>query len=200
MQEFIRPFYYILDAEPDLFYPFHETVATKDPEKSLYANELKVGEDQSITFQKPLSTPVTASIATNWYLEKLPIFNRSLHPVGKGYRIGITHGYFLLGPFYIFGPLRNSENALLAGLESEIALIVILTIALNIYGIARFSNPKRNPSEFTYDEQTDSYIEYKNWFDCRGLESFRSCKKFALGFFIGALEGSLIAAYILFTI
>jgi photosystem I subunit 11 len=63
-----------------------------------------------------LSTPVTTSTATKLYLGNLPIYRKGLTPLLRGLEIGMAHGYFLIGPFYILGPLRNSENALLVGL------------------------------------------------------------------------------------
>ena len=47
---------------------------------------------------------------------------------------------FLIGPFYILGPLRNSENALLVGMFSALGLILILTLGLTIYGLASFQD------------------------------------------------------------
>ena len=63
-----------------------------------------------------LSTPVTTSTATKLYLGNLPIYRKGLSPLLRGLEIGMAHGYFLIGPFYILGPLRNSENALLVGI------------------------------------------------------------------------------------
>ena len=60
-----------------------------------------------------LSTPVTTSTATKLYLGNLPIYRKGLSPLLRGLEIGMAHGYFLIGPFYILGPLRNSENCLL---------------------------------------------------------------------------------------
>ena len=62
-----------------------------------------------------LSTPVTTSTATKLYLGNLPIYRKGLSPLLRGLEIGMAHGYFLIGPFFILGPLRNSENALLVG-------------------------------------------------------------------------------------
>ena len=121
-----------------------------------------------------LSTPVTTSTATKLYLGNLPIYRKGLSPLLRGLEIGMAHGYFLIGPFYILGPLRNSENALLVGLLSDIGLILILTIGLTIYGLASFQ-----------DNGT-----------LTGLESSKGWRKFTGGFFIGALGGSIVA-YIL---
>ena len=89
----------------------------------------------------------------------------------RGLEIGMAHGYFLIGPFYILGPLRNSENALLIGLLSDLGLIIILTLGLTIYGLASFQ-----------DGGT-----------AQGLESSKGWRKFTSGFFIGAFGGDIVA-------
>jgi len=86
----------------------------------------------------------------------------------------MAHGYFLIGPFYILGPLRNSENALLIGMFSALGLILILTLGLTTYGLASF--------------QDDGKLE--------GLESSKGWREFTSGFFIGAFGGDIVA-YIL---
>lgn len=122
-----------------------------------------------------LSTPVTTSTATKLYLGNLPIYRKGLTPLFRGLEIGMAHGYFLIGPFYILGPLRNSENALLIGLISAFGLIFILTIALTIYGLASF--PQNGTGE--------------------GLESAKGWRQFTGGFLIGALGGSSVAYMLL---
>lgn len=121
-----------------------------------------------------LSTPVTTSTATKLYLGNLPIYRKGLTPLLRGLEIGMAHGYFILGPFYILGPLRNSENALLIGLVSALGLILILTLALTIYGLASF--------------QDNGVGE--------GLESSNGWRKFTSGFSVGAFGGAVVA-YIL---
>ena len=121
-----------------------------------------------------LSTPVTTSTATKIYLGNLPIYRKGLTPLLRGLEIGMAHGYFLIGPFYILGPLRNSQNALLVGLFSALGLILILTLGLTIYGLASF--------------QDDGKVE--------GLESSKGWRDFTSGFFIGAFGGDVVA-YIL---
>ena len=122
-----------------------------------------------------LSTPVTTSTATKLYLGNLPIYRKGLTHRLRGLEIGMAHGYFLIGPFYILGPLRNSENALLVGLFAAMGLILILTLGLTIYGLASF--------------QDDGKIE--------GLESSKGWREFTSGFFIGALGGDVVAYFLL---
>ena len=121
-----------------------------------------------------LSTLVTTSTATKIYLGNLPIYRKGLSPLLRGLEIGMAHGYFLIGPFYILGPLRNSENALLIGMFSALGLVVILTLGLVTYGLASF--------------QDDGKLE--------GLESSKGWREFSSGFFIGAFGGDVVA-YIL---
>ena len=122
-----------------------------------------------------LSTPVTTSTATKIYLGNLPIYRKGLSPLLRGLEIGMAHGYFLIGPFYILGPLRNSENALLIGMFSALGLILILTFGLLTYGLASF--------------QDDGKLE--------GLESSKGWREFTSGFFIGAFGGDIVAYFLL---
>jgi hypothetical protein len=48
-----------------------------------------------------------------------------------------------MGPFVKLGPLRDSDIALFAGFLSTIGLIIILTLALTIYGVASFAKKNR---------------------------------------------------------
>ena len=121
-----------------------------------------------------LATPVTTSTVTKIYLGNLPLYRKGLSAFFRGLEIGMAHGYFLIGPFYILGPLRNSQNALLVGLFSALGLILILTLGLTIYGLASF--------------QDDGKVE--------GLESSKGWRDFTSGFFIGAFGGDVVA-YIL---
>ena len=121
-----------------------------------------------------LSTPVTTSTATKLYLGNLPIYRKGLSPLMRGLEIGMAHGYFLIGPFYILGPMRNTENALLIGFIAALGLIFILTIGLTTYGLASFQ------------DNGESNL----------LESSKGWRQFTSGFFIGAFGGDVVA-YIL---
>ena len=127
-----------------------------------------------------LSTPVTTSTATKLYLGNLPIYRKGLTPLLRGLEIGMAHGYFLIGPFYKLGPLRNSDVALLAGFMSAVGLIIILGLGLALYGTA------------TYQE--DHVIAGDI------LQTKAGWRKFTGGFFIGALGGALVAYLLLLQI
>ena len=85
-----------------------------------------------------LATPVSTSSFTKKFLNNLPAYRVGVSPILRGLEIGLTHGYFLVGPFYKLGPLRNSDVALLSGLFSSIGLIFIMTACLAIYGVVSF--------------------------------------------------------------
>jgi energy-converting hydrogenase Eha subunit C len=68
------------------------------------------------------------------------VYRTGLSPLYRGLEIGLTHGYFLVGPFYKLGSLRNLDVALLSGYFSAVGLIIILVACLTIYGIVSFEN------------------------------------------------------------
>lgn len=133
-----------------------------------YGNDPSVGH---------LSTPITNSMLTRTLLGNLPIYRSGLSSTLRGLEVGMAHGYFLIGPFYKLGPLRNSEVALLAGYLSAIGLIIILGLALALYGT----------TTYTEDDSTVGDV----------VESKAGWQRFTGGFFIGALGSSGFAFLLL---
>lgn len=131
------------------------------------ANFIKPYNDDP--FVGHLATPITSSAATRAILRNLPAYRFGLTPLLRGLEIGLAHGYFLIGPFATLGPLRNSDIALYAGFLSTIGLILILTLALTIYGSATFKSEKETNADSVNNLQTK-----KAW------EQFKG------GFFVGA--------------
>jgi len=86
-----------------------------------------------------LSTPITTSAATRAILGNLPAYRPGLSSTLRGLEVGMAHGYFLVGPFALLGPLRNSSVGLLAAFMSAAGLIIILSVGLAIYGNATFT-------------------------------------------------------------
>lgn len=121
-----------------------------------------------------LATPVSTSSFTRSLLSNLPAYRSGLSPLLRGLEIGMTHGYFLVGPFYKLGPLRSSDVALISGLFSSIGLIVIMTACLTIYGVVSFNN----------NDNPDSLQTTNGW------------KQFTSGWLVGAIGGASFA-YIL---
>ncbi|KAK9159428.1 hypothetical protein Syun_005769 [Stephania yunnanensis] len=85
-----------------------------------------------------LETPITSSPLIAWYLSNLPAYRTSVSPLLRGIEVGLAHGYLLVGPFVITGPLRNTPIAGAAGSLGAAGLVTILSICLSMYGIASF--------------------------------------------------------------
>ena len=133
-----------------------------------YGNDSSVGH---------LSTPVTDSMLTRTLLGNLPVYREGLSSILRGLEVGMAHGYFLIGPFYKLGPLRNTDSALLAGYLSSVGLIIILGLALALYGTATYQY-----DDFSLSDELETKIGWR---------------KFTGGFFIGALGGSGFAYLLL---
>nr|WMP11681.1 Photosystem I reaction center subunit XI [Laurencia sp. A25] len=124
-----------------------------------------------------LSTPISTSSFTKNLLSNLPAYRRGLSPLLRGLEIGMSHGYFLIGPFDKLGPLRNTDIALLSGFLSTVGLIVILTACLSMYGNVSFTNVK--------DDTKDLLQTSNGW------------SQFTAGFLVGAVGGAGFAYLLL---
>jgi photosystem I subunit 11 len=122
-----------------------------------------------------LSTPITTSSFTKLYLSNLPAYRKGLSPLLRGLEVGMAHGYFLVGPFYKLGPLRNSSSALLVGFLSAVGLICFSTAGLAIYG----------------------YVSFKEGGSPDVLQTSEGWEKFTGGFFVGAVGGAAFVYLVL---
>ena len=129
-----------------------------------------------------LSTPITTSSATEAILSNLPAYRKGLTPSLRGLEIGMAHGYFLLGPFYKLGPLRNSDISLLAGSMSAVGLVTILILALVIYGNVSFD--------------TDTGSKYES-LEATNFQTKLGWKDFTGGFTVGGYGGVFFAALLI---
>ena len=145
------------------------------------ANFIKPYNDDP--FVGHLATPITSSSVTRAILKNLPAYRLGLTPLLRGLEIGLAHGYFLIGPFFKLGPLRNSDIALFAGLFSTFGLILILTLGLTIYGVAAFGDGKT--------------IEID---DSNKLQTKKAWDQFKGGFFVGACGSAGFAFICLYSI
>lgn len=125
-----------------------------------------------------LSTPITTSKLTKKFLNILPAYNSKLSPLLKGIYIGFSHGYFLLGPFADFGPLRHSSTANFIAFLSSISLIILLTACLLMYSCVTFNLSKQVIKNSTFLSST-------NW------------ATLTSGFFLGGFGGSGCAYFLL---
>ncbi len=137
------------------------------------ANEGIISSFENDPFVGHLSTPLTTSNIVKNYLNRLPAYQQKLSPLLRGINIGLSHGYFLLGPFVQFGPLRNTDVALFVGFLSAVSLIVLLSLALTLYSLVTVSASK------------DEFLTGK------------SAKEFISGFIIGGFSGVSLAYLLL---
>jgi photosystem I subunit 11 len=114
-----------------------------------------------------LATPINSSPLSKAFLNNLPAYRQGLSASRRGLEIGLAHGYFLFGPFFALGPLRNTDVAPLAGLLSTLGLVAILTIALSIYGevgVGKITPTLTNPKPPTDLETKEGWSEFTGSF------------------------------------
>jgi photosystem I subunit 11 len=127
-----------------------------------------------------LETPVTSNPEVVNFLSNLPAYRTGVAPLLRGVEVGLAHGFFLPGPFIKLGPLRNVDGAAeIAGCLSAAGLVLILALALSVYGSAQFQeSPKLGVKTLSgRSVQRDPLQSAEGWND------------FTAGFTVGALSG-----------
>ncbi|WP_017305686.1 photosystem I reaction center protein subunit XI [Spirulina subsalsa] len=144
-------------------------------------------DDEFAPFKGHLATPVSASGFTKAFIGNLPAYRKGISPIVRGLEVGMAHGYFMLGPWVVVGPLRDYPDAAnLGGLVSAIALILIATAGMSAYGLVSF--PQDN-SKAAYIENTVGAPEE--------LKTGQGWSQFTAGFFVGAMGGAFVAYFLL---
>jgi photosystem I subunit XI len=123
-----------------------------------------------------LSTPISDSGIVNAFIQNLPAYRKGLSPILRGLEVGLAHGYFVLGPWAKFGPLRDSDVANLGALVSGLGLVLIASICLGSYGLATFQKPSTGG---------DSLQTAEGW------------SQFTSGFFVGGMASVFFAYFLL---
>ncbi|XP_051143785.1 photosystem I reaction center subunit XI, chloroplastic [Andrographis paniculata] len=139
-----------------------------------------------------LETPVTSSPLIAWYLSNLPAYRTAVDPLLRGVEVGLAHGYLLVGPFVITGPLRGTPYAGSAGSLGAAGLVVILSVVLTMYGIASFNEgePSTAPSLTLTgrEKEPDKLQTADGW------------ARFTGGFFFGGISGVIWAYFLLYVL
>lgn len=132
-----------------------------------------------------LSTPISDSNFTRTFINNLPAYRQGISPLLRGLEIGMAHGYFLVGPWSLLGPLRDTENsAYLGGLIAAIGIILVATSCLSAYGLAAF--PPDNSEADYFDQRAP-----------KNLKTRQGWSQFSSGFFVGAMGGAFVAYFLL---
>lgn len=131
-----------------------------------------------------LATPISASGFTKAFINNLPAYRRGLSPILRGLEIGMAHGYWLIGPWVVLGPLRDSEFANLGGLISALGLILIATASLASYGLVAFQNEAKEENPRVLPPEST-------------LKTAEGWSQFTAGFFLGGMGGAFVAYFLL---
>ncbi|MBW4619689.1 MAG: chlorophyll a/b binding light-harvesting protein [Cyanosarcina radialis HA8281-LM2] len=142
-------------------------------------------------FQGNLATPLNASDLSLSFLKNLPIYRLNLSPQRRGLEIGMAHGYWIIGPFTLLGPWRQTEMANLAGLLSGLGLIAIMTTGLFLYGSVSFA-----PSGKRALTTTSGQIANPSTMPA-SLQTVAAWQKFSLSLLVGAIGGAIFAYFLL---
>jgi len=131
-----------------------------------------------------LATPISASNFTKVFISNLPAYRKNLSPIVRGLEVGLAHGYFLVGPEIIFGPLRDySAAANLGGLITALAIVLLGTAGMSAYGLVTF---KQDGTFTSANAQTPE-----------ALKTAEGWSQFSAGFFLGGAGGAFVAYFLL---
>ncbi|NJL00600.1 MAG: photosystem I reaction center protein subunit XI [Spirulinaceae cyanobacterium RM2_2_10] len=146
-----------------------------------------VGPYKGDPFAGHLATPISASGFTKAFIGNLPAYRPGVSPLVRGLEVGMAHGYFLLGPWVLLGPLRDYPDAAnLGGLVSAIAMVLLATAAMSAYGLVTF--PKDNSNAVYLQGPNDTPED---------LKTGRGWSQYTAGFFVGGMGGAFVAFFLL---
>ncbi|MEM9087522.1 MAG: chlorophyll a/b binding light-harvesting protein [Cyanobacteria bacterium P01_F01_bin.53] len=141
--------------------------------------------------QGTLQTPLNSSALSVDFMRKLPILRDNLSPLRRGLEVGMAHGYWAIGPFIVLGPLRNTDNALIAGTLSGCGLVALGFIGLLIYGRVSFKPQSKTPV-YRKPRAASDVLELPE-----SLRSVSGWRQFSLSFLVGGLGGAVFAGLLL---
>lgn len=128
-----------------------------------------------------LATPINSSAFTKAFINNLPAYRQGLSPQRRGLEVGMAHGYWLLGPFVTYNPLRDTSIGDLAGLFATVGTILISTILISLYAA---SNPPAPIATITTPNPPRALATHEGW------------SEYATGFFLGGAGGAVVAYFL----
>jgi photosystem I subunit XI len=129
-----------------------------------------------------LATPVNSTGIIKSFISNLPVYRNGLSAQRRGLEVGMAHGYLLIGPFTMLGPLRHTDQAYLAGLGGAVGLVVILTACLSLY---TSTNPDAPLASVAAPTAPANLGNQKGWSD------------FTSAFLVGGVGGAAVGYFLL---
>lgn len=132
-----------------------------------------------------LATPINSSSWVKAYINNLPAYRPGLTPFLRGLEIGMAHGYFLIGPEIVVGPLRETTHgANLSGLITAIYITISACLGISIFALTTFQGDPRG----AYNSNSKDYLR-----PLRNKEGwFQLCGGILLGSMGGAIFGYVL--------
>lgn len=161
------------------------TMETKEVPKSYYEEDV-IQPYKGDPWSGNLSTPFNDSPLVRAYIRNLPAYRPGLTPFMRGLEIGMAHGYFLIGPQVVVGPLRETvHGANLSGLITAIYITASAVLGISIFAMATFQgNPKGAYNSCSKDDLRP-LSKKEDWFQLGG------------GIFLGSMGGAIFAFLLL---
>ncbi|MGD1907176.1 MAG: photosystem I reaction center subunit XI [Leptolyngbyaceae cyanobacterium] len=133
-----------------------------------------------------LATPINSSGWAKAYINNLPAYRPGLTPFLRGLEIGMAHGYFLVGPEVVVGPLRETAHgANLSGLITAIYITVSACLGISIFALATFQGSPRGAYNLHSQDRLRPLRQKEDWFQLCG------------GILLGSMGGAIFAYVLL---
>ncbi|MGF1567446.1 MAG: photosystem I reaction center subunit XI [Nodosilinea sp.] len=133
-----------------------------------------------------LATPINSSSLVKTYINNLPAYRPGLSPFLRGLEIGMAHGYFLVGPEVVVGPLRETAHgANLSGLITAIYITVSACLGISIFALSTFQNDPRGAYNSHSQDRLRPLRNKEDWF------------QLSSGILLGSMGGAIFAYVLL---
>jgi photosystem I subunit XI len=151
-----------------------------------YANPGMIKPYQDDPWRGNLSTPINDSPLVKAYIQNLPAYRAGLTPFMRGLEIGMAHGYFLVGPEVVVGPLRETTHgANLSGLITAVYIAVSACLGISIFALSTFQGDPRGAYNSHSKDELRPLRKKEDWFQLSG------------GIFLGSMGGAVFAYFLL---
>ena len=133
-----------------------------------------------------LETPVNSSNLVKAYINNLPAYRPGLTPFLRGLEIGMAHGYFLVGPEVVVGPLRETAHgANLSGLITAIYITVLACLGISLFALTTFQGDPRGAYNSNSPDRLRPLRRKEDWY------------QLSSGILLGSMGGAIFAYLLL---